>query len=69
MVMGGTRTDGWTEGQMDGHLEIHPCFLQDIGPLGPLPKKDYYYTLKRVAQRQNVVSDTHCPALYVGDCR
>merc|ERR1711911_250311 len=22
---------------MDGHLEISPCVLQDIGPLGPLP--------------------------------
>ena len=22
-----------------GHIEIHPCVLQDIGPLGPLPKK------------------------------
>ena len=25
--------------RMDGHLEIPPCVLQDIGPLGPLPKK------------------------------
>ena len=33
------RTDGWMEGQTDGHLEIPPCVLQDIGPLGPLPKK------------------------------
>ena len=37
------RTDGWTDGKpdgwMDAHLEIHPCALQDIGPLGPLPKK------------------------------
>ena len=24
----------------DGRKEIHPCVLQDIGPLGPLPKKD-----------------------------
>ena len=31
--------DGWMDGQMYGHLEIHPCVLQDIGPLGPLPKK------------------------------
>ena len=22
-----------------GRLEIHPCVLQDIGPLEPLPKK------------------------------
>ena len=24
---------------MDGRKEIQPCVLQDIGPLGPLPKK------------------------------
>ena len=24
---------------MDGHMEIHPCVLQEIGPLGPLTKK------------------------------
>ena len=34
------RTDGQTDGRTDGCLEIHPCVLQDIGPLGPLPKKD-----------------------------
>ena len=28
------------EGQAKGHLEIHPCVLQDIGPLGPLPKEN-----------------------------
>ena len=22
------------------HMEIHPCVLQDLGPLGPLPKKE-----------------------------
>ena len=22
---------------LSGHMEIHPCVLQDIGPLGPLP--------------------------------
>ena len=33
------RTDGRTDGREDGRLEIHPCVLQDIGPLGPLPKK------------------------------
>ena len=31
--------DRRTDGRMYGHLEIHPCVLQDIGPLGPLPKK------------------------------
>ena len=33
------RTDGRKDGRKDGRLEIHPCVLQDIGPLGPLPKK------------------------------
>ena len=28
-----------TDGRTDGHKEINPCVLQDIGPLGPLPKK------------------------------
>ena len=32
-------TDGRKDGRKDGRLEIHPCVLQDIGPLGPLPKK------------------------------
>ena len=31
--------DGRMHGWMDEHLEIHPCILQDIGPLGPLPKR------------------------------
>ena len=30
--MGGDR-------RKDGRMEIPPCVLQDIGPLGPLPKK------------------------------
>ena len=34
------RTEGQTEGQMDERLEIPPCVLQDIGPLGPLPKEE-----------------------------
>ena len=33
------RGGGRTEGRTDGRLEIPPCVLQDIGPLGPLPKK------------------------------
>ena len=33
------RTNGQTDRQMDEHKEIHPCVLQDVGPLGPLPKK------------------------------
>ena len=53
------RTEGRTEGRKDGRLKIPPCVLQDIGPLGPLPKK-----LKQVAQGQYVVSDTRYPALH-----
>ena len=30
---------GGTDGRKDRRLEIPPCVLQDIGPLGPLPKK------------------------------
>ena len=33
----GRGTDGRTYGRTYGRLEIHPCVLQDIGPLGPLP--------------------------------
>ena len=35
--------DGRTDRWMDEHLEIHPCALQDIGPLGPLPKNGRGY--------------------------
>ena len=48
MAKGGTEgwTDGWTDRQMDGQMDKQktdisqfPRVLQDIGPLGPLPKK------------------------------
>ena len=35
-LWGGERKDG----RKDGHMEIHPCVLQDISPLGPLSKKE-----------------------------
>ena len=35
----GGGTYGRTDGRTDGRKEIHPCVLQDIGPLGPLPNK------------------------------
>ena len=38
MAKGGGK-DGRKDGRTDGRLEIPPCVLQDIGPLGPLPKK------------------------------
>ena len=34
----GASGGGHTYGRTYGRLEIHPCVLQDIGPLGPLPK-------------------------------
>ena len=36
---GDVRMDGRTDVRTYGRLEIHPCVLQDIGPLGPLPNK------------------------------
>ena len=38
--MRGLWGDVRTYGRMDRCLEIHPCVLQDIGPLKPLPKKE-----------------------------
>ena len=61
MAKGGDgRKDGRTEGRKDGRLEIPPCVLQDIGPLGPLPKKGL--PDPKLDQGQYVVSDTQCPA-------
>ena len=51
---------GRTYVRTDGRKEIHPCVLQDIGPLGPLPKKLmsslYSSAIKR--QRQTTQSQT-----------
>ena len=35
-----------TDGPTYGCLEIHPCVLQDIGPLGPLPKKGLIFHIR-----------------------
>ena len=40
LSLGGLGGDGRMDGRTYGRLEIHPCVLQDIGPLGPLPKKE-----------------------------
>ena len=54
---------GGTEGRKDGRLEIPPCVLQDIGPLGPLPKKkERKRERKLVIQGSHMVSGTRCPA-------
>ena len=42
---------GRTEGRTDGRLEIPPCVLLDIGPLGPLPKKGTNRPTKRPNDR------------------
>ena len=44
-VLNGPRGGGRTEGRKDRRLEIPPCVLQDIGPLGPLPKKEVFKDL------------------------
>ena len=36
---------------MDERKEIHPCALQDIGPLGPLPKKVIFLQNERKSRR------------------
>ena len=42
----------------DGHMEIHPCVLQDNGPLRPLPKKLISAILFKW-QCQNVTDFSH----------
>ena len=50
------------EGQMT-YDSTQGDFLRFPGYVPPSPGP------QQVAQEQYVVSDTHCPALYVGDCR
>ena len=40
---GDRRTEGRTDRRTDGRFKISPCVLQEIGPLGPLPKKQTRY--------------------------
>ena len=49
-------------GWMEGCLEIPSCVLQDIGPLGPLPKK-----FKKVNSRKSVRWST-VPVPYLVGC-
>ena len=46
--------DGRTDRRTDGRMEIHPCVLQDIGPLGPLPKKSVKSKLEEVNSHKSV---------------
>ena len=52
-ILGLDGQGGGTEGQTDGHLEITPCVLLDIGPLGPLPKKEVEVVTKRKNARES----------------
>ena len=54
---GGTeeRMDGRTDGRTDGRMEIPPCVLQDIGPLGPLPKK-YCMSMRNFAPLSSIIN-------------
>ena len=60
--------DGRTDKQMDGYKEIHPCNLQDNGPLGPLPKKEEGKGRKEEKKEKLVIHGSHmvcgtrCPA-------
>ena len=47
---------GQKDGRKDGHMEIHPCVLQDIGPLGPLPKKDLNYAFNGCFKEKRIQS-------------
>ncbi|MEE3022282.1 MAG: hypothetical protein VX367_06500 [SAR324 cluster bacterium] len=55
---GDGRKDGWKDGRTDGwtdrRLKITPCVLQEIGPLGPLPKK---------SERIHIDGNTRCGIL------
>ena len=42
-------------GGTDGRMEIPPCVLQDIGPLGPLPKKGTDQLTNRPTDRHSRV--------------
>ena len=57
---------GGTEGRTDGRTSRNPpCVLQDIGPLGPLPKKEERVNdgdEELVIQGSHMVSSTQCPA-------
>ena len=52
---GDGRTEGRTDGRTDGRMEIPPCVLQDIGPLGPLPKK-YCMSMRNFAPLSSMIN-------------
>ena len=56
---GGTygRKDSRTEGQMSGNS---PCVLQDIGPLGPLPKKEEKEKEEKIHHKCESMGDRRC---------
>ena len=50
------RKDGRKDGRTDGRLEIPPCVPQDIGPLGPLPKKLTVF-LSKQSEYENMIKE------------
>ena len=48
------RGDGWKDGWMDGRMEIHPCVLRDIGPLGLLPCFSFTFTANHDKQGKGI---------------
>ena len=52
-------TENYPKYAISGRMELHPCVLQVIGPLGPLPKKDE--NQKRDEMRGSAPRQTYCP--------
>ena len=48
------RMEGQMDRRTDGHMEIHPCVLQDIGPLGPLPCSQPTITANHTEQGKGI---------------
>ena len=38
----------WGGTDVQTYVMVHPCVLQDIGPLGPLPKKQGHISISKV---------------------
>ena len=51
------------DGRTDGHMEIHPCVLQDIGPLGSLLKKEVRARMTTLTTVKTTVAESAITAL------
>ena len=45
---------GGMDGRTDGRMEIHPCVLRDIGPLGLLPCFSFTFTANHDKQGKGI---------------